>query len=298
MRSPRGKRKPKRIKLSPSGLPWPEGWSRPWANGWVRDLGGYGIGALIVTMGVSELISPAEPGWATRYFLLLVGIGCLLVPPWFGIARGRARAVIGTVPGQENGQSGIVFRVRRSVPFAMSGSLAFWGVALVLPFLEETTAEGTGWALFFGILLLLISPIPAIAMSGFKGVILAPDFVVFSVAYGIPVRASWQDIEQLDARGLSQGTPSIRVSLRDATVLGNSRWAQRIQRRYSRRATRFYILPSAFQTDPALLRWVLRHYRFHPERRHELGTQLALDRIAEGQLDFGAHAYGLLRNSE
>jgi hypothetical protein len=271
-----------RERLSPSGLPWPPTWKRPRLNGRLRIIVSVGLGMLLVGMGTSEWVTPTLPSnQSGAGAFLLFGIGCLLTPLWFGIGRGQERISIGAVPGLPEKPPGTIFRIRPLAYPAMAACGAAFGGGTVL--LAQSPDPGLSRPpailLAVGAMILLVSPLPIFMSLGFRGFALSPDLVVLRTMRGKLVTAPWDEIGLPCPHEIANGFPNIKVPV-------------------GKTKKEVFIPAGLFHTDPALMLWVLRHYSLNPDDRHELGTQLALDRIADGRLDFRANPFEGLSSGE
>lgn len=276
-------------RVSPSGLPWPETWSLPKVNGWLRIGTAAAFGAVCLAISVDVFTGSGEDaqlGWAC----LMVVVICVLSPVWFRLSRGRGAVSLGPVSDGSVHQ-GVPFPNRRAAGPAVGATLVAAGtLSIMLTLSTDPGSSGDPVLLFFGLLMLAVSPVTAILGWMDKGVVLTPQAIIVRQR-GRARIIPWGEIAAMFPNEYAGGSLFIRLILEDDI---------------GRRA-RFPLLGggrnniSVIQqrNDPALVLHAIRFYLANPDKRHELAEPAAVARLAAGDLQVsdapGTVRHGWLR---
>ncbi|MFC9975665.1 hypothetical protein ACFVH6_32730 [Spirillospora sp. NPDC127200] len=268
------------IRLSPSGLPWPDGWHRTRAHGRVRAAATTGTALLAMAAWETVVASaPRDPFLGPAF--AMAGLLCLMMAPLLIISRRRDAVFLGAVREGEEEHLGVVFGVRPTFVPGLTGVLATGGAASVLLSLStDPGSSGDPVLVAIGVLLLLAGTVFFFRMRGFQGVVLTPDALVIHAGGSEGMIVPWTAVAEVTESDYGQGTPYIGLRLHDRSPLSKNRWI-RLNRFFGLDLT---IAVAHLRTDPALLPLAIRHYLEAAGDRPELATRRAVDRLRSGRL--------------
>ncbi|MFI0412193.1 hypothetical protein [Actinomadura sp. 3N508] len=247
-------------KRSPSGLPWPEGWTFPLMNDQVRFALAAVVGVPSLYLGIWILTDPAEDpfmGWA----FLMLAVLCASMPVVMRLGRGRDAVFCG--------QGGVVFPNRRSAGPATAlllTSFGTWGILLTLS--PESEARGDLCLLLGGLVMLVCAPLNILWWRRNRAVVLTPEIIVSSNGWksrSVP----WDAIRSVRPHEYAPRTPVVRIRFRDERKRSNKKFDVQVHQQ---------------KGDPALLLYAILHYVTHPEDRAELAGSAGVERLVSGDL--------------
>ncbi|MGI5170478.1 hypothetical protein ACQEU3_39635 [Spirillospora sp. CA-253888] len=269
-------------RLSPSGLPWPDGWHRTRAHGRVRAAAAAVAGTALLVIAAWETIAasaPRDPSLGPAF--AMAGLLCLMMTPLLIISRRRDAVFLGVLQEGEEEHRGVVFSMRPTFVPAVIGVLVTGGTAsLLLSLTDDPGAGGDRTLAAIGVLMLLAGTVSFFRVRGFQGVVLTPDALVVRIGGPGRMIVPWTAVAEVTESDYGRGVPYIGLELHDQSPLKRNRWI-RLNRLFGPDLT---ISVTHLRTDPALLPLAIRHYLNAADIRPELATKQAIDRLRAGRL--------------